>query len=347
MRQIAVLFVAAPWGLLSAAGPLLAQAPPATQPAAADAKATSLTATVIEVRGDVEHAPGGTEDEKAWKACKLKDVYASGEMIRTGLKGSAVKLQFGEEEPYTVAMIERYSLASIDQHYRTASDKVVRLGLGYGAIRAGVADEEGGLRSDFEIDSPVATLSKRGTWGFRMQVFRTGEFNIALANRGLVEALKKATGQRRRITPGQYVTQSMRRWVENTLFDRSVPVQDLFGLTGAEITFNVMHGSGLGINTPGGGRAQIINLTGREARDLFIQQIERRQQQNQNVVQPRPGVVRRPEGSFGTGAELPDVVHFDLEPNSDIVRKGYARPGRFSIRSSALPKWVHDRLKRR
>ena len=57
-------------------------------------------------------------------------------------------------------------------------------------VRAGVA--EGGLKSDFTIDSPVATLSKRGTWNFALYYEReTERFEISLLDRGLVEAIDK------------------------------------------------------------------------------------------------------------------------------------------------------------
>ena len=75
-------------------------------------------------------------------------------------------------------MIGRSSLAAISQYRKTATTKRTRIGLDYGEVRAGVAEGEGELRSDFVIESPGVVLSKRGTWNFGLWVERgTGRFS--------------------------------------------------------------------------------------------------------------------------------------------------------------------------
>src|SRR5262249_43555745 len=139
---------------------------------------------------------------------------------------------------------------------------ITRLGLGKGAIRAGVA--EGALRSDLEIRSPVATLAKRGTWNFRFYAERgTGQFEISLADRGVIDAIKNATGERRVVLAGQAVGAAMLRWIDTARFITPVNVQDWLGLKGAELTFNVSHQTGLGVLLPGGDLVQVLSLTGR------------------------------------------------------------------------------------
>jgi len=52
------------------------------------------------------------------------------------------------------------------------------------------------------VDSPVATLSKRGTWDFGLFYERgTDRFEIFLLDQGLVDAFSKLTGQHRQVLP--------------------------------------------------------------------------------------------------------------------------------------------------
>ncbi len=206
----------------------------ATQPAQArSADAQDLKATCIQMKGSVEWAPLGTDpkDRDAWKPVELNGKYGSGVKIRTGIRSSAL-LKFGDD---TVVQIGRMTLAAIGEYYKTATTKRTNIGLNYGTVRAGVA-ETTGLRSDFEIDSPVATLSKRGTWDFELWVERgTGRFRATLAERGLIEILQKRTGRRQRILPGQFVTQAMLNWAATVKFTRQLVLTDAFAQTASEL----------------------------------------------------------------------------------------------------------------
>jgi hypothetical protein len=223
-----------------------ASSPPASQAAA---PVENLSATCIRVKGTVQYAPVGTKspDMGAWKPVEVGQAYSAGTQIRTGIRSSAV-FRFGDD---TVVQVERSTLAAISEFYKTEDIKRTRIGLDYGSVRAGVA--EGGLRSDFVIDTPVATLSKRGTWDFAMWVERgTGRFEVRLADRGLVEVLQKASGRVAEIRPSQYVTQAMLNWADMARFDRQVVLADALSQTTTEEDVYARSNTGRAGLTPSG-----------------------------------------------------------------------------------------------
>ena len=223
-------------------GPVDAQT---TRPA--EEKAEQLKARVVSVAGAASWAPAAASptDKRAWKAVQVGDEYDAGTQIKTSLR-SAVVLTFGDD---TVVKIERMTLASIDQFHKSATTKTTRLGLGYGAVRAGVA--EGALRSDFAVDSPVATLSKRGTDGiYFYQEPRTGRFVISLARAGELEILHRIRQQLRLLRRGENVTQRLLDFILRSQIDRNF---HFFtgGLTDTELRFEMMNTTGLSILNPG------------------------------------------------------------------------------------------------
>ncbi len=312
---VCVLLAAAP--LSAETAPPAVDSAPATQPtapalAAAPASQPSETpegapveAQVIKVKGRAQHAPAGTAvtDAAAWQPVQLDDRYPAGTLVRTGL-GSHVILQFGTEEPYTVCMVERMTLASLASLYKTATDKVSHVNVNYGAVRGGVS--EGGLRSSFVVDSTVATLTKRGTWGFRLFVERgTGRYTISLADAGMVRALNRLTNKQQSIYGGQYVNESMIRWVDQTSFDRLVSMQDRAGLTMEEFQVKAFSNTGLAVIEPAPTPNSIQD--GRPGYQQFVsQQVLQTEQQRaqdlQNIINilnpPAPGTITRPEGNF-------------------------------------------------
>jgi len=216
-----------------------------TQPA--EPKAEQLKARVVSVAGAASWAPAAASptDKQAWQAVQVGDEYDAGTQIKTSLR-SAVVLTFGDD---TVVKIERMTLASIDQFHKSATTKTTRLGLGYGAVRAGVA--EGALRSDFAVDSPVATLSKRGTDGiYFYQEPRTGRFVISLARAGELEILHRIRQQLRLVRQGENVTQRLLDFILRSQLDRNF---NFFtgGLTDAELRFEMRNTTGLSILSPG------------------------------------------------------------------------------------------------
>jgi len=263
-----------------------------------------MQAKVVKLEGTVQYAladAAGTSTE--WKTAKVGDTLPAGTRIRTRLR-SKVVLMFGDD---TVVMIDRATLASIDQFRRVADTKEVRLGLGHGAVRAGVA--EATLRSDMTIETPTATLSKKGTMDFGIEYeASTGRFKIDLAQEGLVQALNRLTNESRSLHAGQYVTEAMVRWVETATFDRHVSFADVFGQTGAEKLFNALNGSGLGSSNPGGG-AVVRNFMARGTGGAttgtganLTNALGAGALLNPQNTPTGPKVVNRPEGNFGTGS---------------------------------------------
>ncbi len=271
-----------------------AQARPETAAAPARARTDdqqALTAKVERVEGTVRHAPGGTRvtDVGAWKQAKRGDELGAGTQIRTSLRSLAL-LRFGDD---TIVMVKSMTLASIDEFYRTAVTKTTRLGLGYGTVRCGVS--EGELRSDFTIDTPVATLSKRGTWDFQAAYYRDGSWRFSGPVVGLTEALYKLTGQRRLLHTGQYVNNLNigMTWIRQARFDRSFSLHQLSGLTASEKPFMLLQAGGQGVAAPDG--QQITAFTKRAPANAL-----RQRGAVTPPILPRPTFFDRPEGDFGT-----------------------------------------------
>lgn len=314
--------------------------PATSQPSAEQAADRKpVMAKVIEVVGDVQHSP---IEPRGWQPCRHGDEYPEQTIIRTGVR-SSIKLQVGSEEPYTAMIVESVGLTVISEAWKTNAVKRVRVGVGYGTVRAGVA--EGGLQSDFTIDSPVATLSKRGTWNFGMYYERgSGRFEVFLLDYGLVDALNKLTGQSRMVLPGQAVTQAMRRWLDEVQIRRNVAVTDIFGQGDMEIAFNRIQQEGLGVLNPGQGNRAMIDLTDKSSQAEFARLVEQASQAaaaTTIITPPGQPVFTRPEGFFGTGRgdELIAVV---VNPGSGLAKNGHALPGTYNLRRSAAESWLKN-----
>jgi len=237
-------------------------------------------------------------------------------------------------------VIDSASRTIISECYKTQDTKRVRIGVGYGRIRAGVA--EGGLKSDFTVDSPVATLSKRGTWNFGMFYERgTDRFEVFLLDRGLVEAINEITGQRRGLLPKESVTNAMRRWGTESQIQRNVPIPDLLGQGDVEVVFNRLKQDGLGVLDPDSGKS-VLDLSTSFAQNEFARTLRGRMPTL--PVHSGARQLTRLEGFFGTGRgdQLVDVV---IESNNPLVQQGCARPGNYKFRRSAAEGWLrqHDR----
>ena len=265
---------------------------------------TQETAKVIEVKGSVEYAPVGTEplDTEAWKPVEKDMRLVSDTQIRTGLRSRCV-LMFGEEPDQTVISIRRATLASISDFRRSKDEQRIRIGLGYGAVRGG--SSEGTLRSDVIVDSTVATLAKRGTEGFQIEVEPvSGRYRISLARHGLVEAFSKATGEKRLVRQGEYSTREniARMWVTQDIFDRAVQFFETGSLTEADLEFMSRNTSGATIMNPEGAQSTVLL-------DRPLDSITRLEAiLNEGDVFPciptviiDHGPVSRPEGNFGFG----------------------------------------------
>lgn len=271
-----------------------------TQPTKVD---ESYQARVIKVVGRATYSLSDDQGARTWQPAKVGDQLPAGTQVRTSLRSKLV-LAFGED---SVVVVQQLTLSSIDQFHRSADTKVVRLGLGHGLIRAGVAETT--LRSDMTIETPTATLSKKGTMDFGIQYEpSTGRFRVFLDQDGMIEALNKLTDESRTVLPGQYVTQAMHRWIDTASMDRWIPVVDTFGMTDAEEIFNRLQGTGLGVVEPGGG-STILAFSGRDAGRLAAALAAQRVRQQIPTVRlpitlDGRRIIDRPEGNFGTGSGI-------------------------------------------
>jgi hypothetical protein len=277
-------------------------APAATQPAiqsatqpAAQAAMQGATALVADVQGHATYSvlqPDGTYGPR--QPVKKGDRLAAGTKIQTRYR-SFVVLTFGSD---TVAKIDPLTEANVDQFLKSPEAQNVVLGLGHGMVRAGSVAPT--LRSEMAIVTPTATLTKRGTFEFGLRYEAgTGRYYAYLTEEGLISVLNVRAGVRRTVEPGQYVTQAMIRWVETAVFDRWVPVEDLFGLTPNEVAFNSQLNTGRDVAWPGGGSMsdQFAGRNAPQAAGSFTQ----RGIVPPVIIPPRQiqGAIGRPEGNFG------------------------------------------------
>lgn len=316
--------------------------PPTTQPAVGETPATAdvpagaapFFAEVIDLRGDAQWAPLGSDD---YQPVKQGDRYPQETVIVTGLR-SSVKLRLGDDDTYTAVLVEPASKTLLAELYTANQTKRVRIGVGFGQVRGGVV--EGALKSDFTVGSPVATLSKRGTWDFGLFYEQGSDrFQIFLHEEGLVSAFKRSTGQRRSVLPGELVNQTMRRWLDESQIRRNVAIADFLGQSDIEVAFNRLRNDGLRILSPEGGQAVLLNLGPGAARQEFAN-VVRQQLAEQQIVTPRrtPTLVRE-EGFFGTGGGQ-QLIPLIIGSDSSLVQRGIAQPGTYRFPRPVLEGWL-------
>lgn len=271
----------------------------AKQPAAAKPEEAAATpaAVVIEVAGSVDWAKPGVSPltDDGWTKCQLNDTYEPGIQIRTGLR-SHVNLFFGKT---TVVSIRSATYASIDQFYKSATTETVRVGLAYGTVRGG--SNEGPIKADVQVDSTVATLSKRGTEGWQMWVEpMSGRFRVSLAESGLVEVAQKLAAGRTRskqVRPGEYATAKnmANLWIDQARFDDTVRFYPAETITSAELGFETRSSSAGAYQAAAGG-SQAYSFSGRtQLQPGGLNGLANLPPTAVLVPQP----ITRPEGNFG------------------------------------------------
>lgn len=289
---------------------VFAQATPAgTQPAASDG---SLVYEVIAIERNVRVAPAGTDPKVAagWRPLKLGESLRAGQQVSVPIRGT-LKLVARPADPPTVLLFDRMSLVQISELSLANGVAKSRIELAYGQIKAGVA--EGRTRSDMEIQSPAATLSKRGTDIFGIEVRPDGRFNMFLTDqgRGLVQAIQMQSTQigamnamrSRMITPGQWITHQMARAIDNVQFDRNVNINDVYGMKGMDQLFTMLNDRGFGFLLPAGGGSP-LNFQGSQTTEEG--------QEPPGLGQPFPQLIQQirtiTEGNFGIGqGNVPSV----------------------------------------
>jgi hypothetical protein len=274
-----------------------ADAAASTQPTAADGE---LQARVVKVTGRVRYGiPDADGNVAEWHPAKVGDLLPAGAQVRTGLRSKAV-LAFG---PTAAVIFEQLTQASVAEHERITDGRDVKLALGHGMLRAGVAETT--VRCDMTISTPTATLTKRGTMDFGIQYEPSRQrFRVFLDKSGMIELLNEKTNRSMKILPGQYMTEAMEQWLILAAEERFVSVLDVFGLTDIEQLVELLYGSGLGVVEPGAGpNTNSVRRTGKLAADIIAQE---------GQLPPNAGpsgfdglfgsnYIPRGEGNFGTG----------------------------------------------
>ncbi|HVP11874.1 MAG TPA: hypothetical protein VMV94_11900 [Phycisphaerae bacterium] len=334
------------------------QAQPQQQTTAVAAeKDGTLRYQVTELTGKVRYAPIGTDPklDVGWTQAAVGDLLGAGLQIYVPAMRARVKLTARPADPPTVILIEQGTLVGISELHLDKTQNVAksRVKLAYGAVRAGVA--EGTTRSDMEIESPVATLSKRGTDIFRFE-YRNGRFMMSLSEqgRGIIQAIQTHSLEfgglnqmrSRFVTPGQFVTQAMMRAIDNIQFDRHVNVTDSFGVQGLDqmLTLINNHGGFAFLLPPSNSP---LNVVGAPPPSVvgYPQTTDTQNQQLQNQLFPSliSATPHQTGGDFGVGqGTVPGI--FDIQAKAIQARKALSKTAQLSgqvrnmVRNGSAPK---------
>jgi len=283
--------------------PLASGQPTTSQPAAGD---EAQYFVVQELAGTAQIAAVGTEvwDEDQWKPIEVGQRLGAGVQLRTDGR-SQVKLVLEPATPPTVMLIEAYTHLSIEDLALRDGTSTTRIALGGGAIRAGVIEST--TRSDFLIEAPTATLSKKGTDIFRFE-YQNGRFRMSLSSqgRGLVQAIQYkfnnsgniVDAKSRFVTRGQFVTQQMMRAIDNVKYDRDIQVLDFIGLTQEE-RINLLLNNGLAVLLPFSDNS--ANFLGSP---FLTGGIDVNGGQRPTLPPLEGGMIAAPDGDFGVGQGL-------------------------------------------
>ncbi len=239
-----------------------AATPPATQPdqagqaAPRPADAQDVQARVVDVTGSViarSESKGGD-----FQPVVKGQMLSSDTRVAVGAKAQAV-LSFGDN---SVVVLEQFSVMTIADVYKTqsAGDETVvtRLKLVNGSVRAGV--ERGRTRSDFQVSTPVATLSVRGTRPIRIFYDAgTGELWFYLGSEGMLVATLTGGGRNVVLEPGEGTDQWLTMPVLLAMFDYHVRLGDPWGQTLEDYLVEVFNSSSTG-GFGGGDPQWLINV---------------------------------------------------------------------------------------
>jgi hypothetical protein len=165
--------------------------------------------------------------------------------------------------------------------------------------------------------------------------------SLSEQGRGLIQAIQTHSGEfggldrfrSRYVTPGQFVTQQMMRAIENVQFDRTVNINDAFGLQGLDQMFTMLnnHG-GLAFLLPQGGNpVGILGGAGEEGRTGLTPPFDQQGQAalNQLFQALTPNTRPSPAGDFGIGqGHVPGIL--DTHAKTIQIRKNLPNVQRIS-----------------
>lgn len=282
----------------------------------------SLRYEVIDLEGKVRYGDAATCDPlkpEGWRIAKKGDLLGAGLIVHVPFRAK-LKLVARPADPPTVMLFESGSLLTISDLHLKNGVATSRIKLGYGAIRAGVA--EGGTRSDMEIEAPVATLSKKGTDIFRFE-YHNGRFMMSLSEqgRGMLQAIQNQMGGysggqvSRFVTAGQFITQQLMKTIDNVQFDRDININDQFGLIGNDRLFTLINDRGLAFLFPTGNRPG--NMLDGTNTNVNNPNTDTSNSLNNQNIPLTPAVSNNPGGNFGIGqGGLPNLFSARQTPLS-------------------------------
>jgi len=261
--------------------------PPAKKSAAKPPKAAKapkpaqMKVTVLSVTG-IAHKRRADVADAAWAPVKAGDVLGELTVIRTGL-GASVVLKFSDRGQVTVKSATK---VGIKEFTGTGMHAKARLGLKYGSMRAKVDSSRG--TNDFQVATPVATLSVRGTEGVIWYWWDLGLLMCGCEHTWRVE--KKEDRKRRTIYPKECTDGNLTRSIVLATRRRQTLIPDPNGgMTGDEFDF---------LRENGGGRA-LFNFAGGGTNSGFFPQPNSCSSEGHAFVGESPG------GEYETGGYEP------------------------------------------
>ena len=136
-----------------------AETPPPQGDEQTPAEQAGLTVTVVSVTGPAQYRRVD-DDTSQWLPLAVGDELSELTVIRTGL-GARVILRLADRGEITIRNAAKIGIASFRRGLQ--QQVTARIGLKYGSIHAEVDDSHG--PNDFQVRTPVATLSVGGTGG--------------------------------------------------------------------------------------------------------------------------------------------------------------------------------------
>ena len=209
--------------------------------------AEPVKVTVAEVTGQAQWMDSAGEDT-SWKTIAKDNVLSELAVIRTGLRSSVI-LKLEDRSLVTIRSGTKIGIAEAS---RSGTSAKTRLGLKYGSIRAKVDSTTG--PSDFQVSTPVATLSVRGS----VDDFSYGGDNGAKGESfaGLLKT--QANGRSQTVNPGEQTMNGLPLPILAIMRGYGAPM-GMYGMTPTELLNYLLRGDGRGIFGMGG-RSRLLWL---------------------------------------------------------------------------------------
>jgi len=213
----------------------------------AAAPAEPIQVTVADVTGQAQWMNAAAEDT-SWKALKKGDVLSELAVVRTGLRSSVI-LKLEDRSLVTIRSGTKIGIAKASRSGKLAT---TRLGLKYGSIRAKVDSTVG--PSDFQVSTPVATLSVRGS----VDDFSYGGDNGAKGESFAGQLTNQSGGRSQTVNPGEQTSGDLPLPILALMRGFGAPM-GMFGMTPAELRNFLLNGGGRG-GFGTGGRSHLLRL---------------------------------------------------------------------------------------